>query len=317
MKIPAPVSSPSLFPAAGEWPCDKAGVLTLAQAWYDPSRVSIDEAALRNLQLPRMAAGADASMLQGDQPKARAERLARVVALNSLNYQFWDMQGGEFTRYARGGVVGALGMKAAFDEAWAPGGALDEARRGHRAIDAGLVREVFGDIPNLDSRVAVLQDVLAPGKLEKLSQELAGALDKEPCYDTRLASRLAEAMPVAYADPVLKKAQLALSEAWVQEQDQGMSTRCELTAFADYQIPNILRAMGVLVYNDNLAERIGKQELLPYGGLDECAIRAASLLAVEAIAAQQNVPVAAVDHYLWTRRKEAVTPFHLTVTTAY
>lgn len=316
MKIPSP-RLPTPEPELSLFPTDKAGVMAIADAWYRPDRVAVNNDALLRLKLPQVPVGSESSMLGDTIPVDRQDRLARAIALNSLNYQFWDMREGEFIRYAVDGIVGAMGMKAAFEEGWAPGGPLDQARQGLRAIDAQLVREVFGDIPEVDSRVAVLRDVLAPGKLEALSRSLDAAIDAQGAIDPGLAARIAQDMPVAYGDPVLKKAQLALSEVWVQDRATGLDTACDLTAFADYQIPNILRAMGVLDYDPELAARIDRQELLPYGGEDECAIRAASLLAVDAIAAHQGVPVAAVDHYLWTRRKEAATPFHLTVTTAY
>ena len=67
----------------------------------------------------------------------------------------------------------------------------------------------------------------------------------------------------------------------------------------------------------DLAQAIDTFQPLDYDSHDERAIRAASLIAVEKIAEQAGVPVAAVDHYLWMRRKEASTPFHLTFTTAY
>lgn len=313
MKIPPPpVSSPSL------WPTNKAGVLAIAQEWYDPNRVAVNEAAIAALNLPPIKTGSEFSMAAGKVGMEWQNNVALSLALNSINYQFWDLdEQGSFIRYEFEGIVGAMGMRTAFERAWAdPDSPLSAARNG-TALSVDDIRSIFGDIPAAESRAAILNEILLSPKLANLSTDLVITMDMWGEVNTEMANKVAETFPLAYGDPVLKKAQLAISEIWVKADAQGQALKCDLTAFADYQIPNILRAMGVLTYAPDLALTIEQQQLIDYDSHDERAIRGASLLAVEKIAQQAGVPVAAVDHYLWTRRKEAATPFHLTVTTAY
>lgn len=306
---------------ASPWPTDKAGVLAVAQEWHAPDRVAVDDAAVAGLTL----AGLDGFVPGRDTDVALAnvfdeaflDRVAQSVARNAINHQFWDLRDGQLVRYAFEGTVGALGMRAAFEQAWAhPDSALSAARRGTPLTLAGL-QEVFGDLPAPEARVAILNEILSPPLLSEACVALVDRLAETNAVDTGMAHRLAATFPRAFGDPVLKKAQLAVSEVWIQAQDAGLGTRCDLTAFADYQIPNVLRALGVLTYAPDLAQAIDTLQPLDYDGRDERALRAASLLAVERIAEHAGAPVAAVDYYLWTRRKEVATPFHLTFTTAY
>ena len=43
----------------------------------------------------------------------------------------------------------------------------------------------------------------------------------------------------------------------------------QLTMFADYRVPQILREMGVFIYRDDLAEKIDKYQLLSPGSEEE------------------------------------------------
>lgn len=312
---------PRLAPAAGRtpslWPTDKEGVLRVAQEWYAPDRVALNDDALTALVLPPIAVGAEASMAAGRMKMDLRDTLGLSIALNSINYQFWEQrEGGVFYRYDFEGVVGALGMRTAFERAWSdPESPIARARDTGHVLTVSDIAAVFGDIPEPQSRSDVLNEVFR--QLPEAVNHLNDRIAETGRIDTPLAHDLAERFPLAYGDPVLKKAQLAVSEVWVNTCSRGLPVTCDLTAFADYQIPNILRAMGVLAYAPDLADAIDRRVPLAYGSPDECAIRAACLLAVERIAEQTGSPVAAVDHYLWTRRKEATTPFHLTVTTAY
>lgn len=86
---------------------------------------------------------------------------------------------------------------------------------------------------------------------------------------------------------------------------------------ADYQIPKIMRALGVLRYNDELADKIERSELIPEGSLIECQIRAHTITAAENIARIAECTSTDVDDYLWLERDKFKDKFHLTRTTNY
>ena len=127
MKIPSTAApSPSL------WPENKAGVLAVANGWYDPGRVAVDEQAIASLSLPPIKVGAEPSMAAGKLGMEWQNNVALSLALNSINYQFWDLDTeGKFVRYRFEGIEGAMGMRTAFERAWAdPDSPLSAARAG-------------------------------------------------------------------------------------------------------------------------------------------------------------------------------------------
>jgi hypothetical protein len=79
----------------------------------------------------------------------------------------------------------------------------------------------------------------------------------------------------------------------------------DLTAFADYKLPQVLRHLGVISYESELARRIDRMEWLQPGCEEEVEIRAMTILAVEEIKralASRGIKVssAQVDAWLWT-----------------
>lgn len=74
----------------------------------------------------------------------------------------------------------------------------------------------------------------------------------------------------------------------------------QLTAFADYRLPQLLREKGVMRYSKALGEAIDGGEELPTGGSWECEIRAATVVAVERIkGGLEGVSSMELDWLLW------------------
>lgn len=83
----------------------------------------------------------------------------------------------------------------------------------------------------------------------------------------------------------------------------------ELTAFADYKLPQVLRELGVISYHPELARRVDAMELLEPGGEEEVEIRAMTVWAVEAFKEAfrtqgREVSSAWIDHWLWQLGQE-------------
>jgi len=60
-------------------------------------------------------------------------------------------------------------------------------------------------------------------------------------------------------------------------------TISQLTMFADYRVPQILKAKGILVYDKHLTDLINNKLEIPHGSKEEVEIRAATIQAVEQI----------------------------------
>lgn len=298
------------------WPTNKSEVLNICKKWYDPSLVEVDQYAIANLPLgevvPPPVGETNLERPSGDVELKEAAQFA--IAMNSINYMFWSKtEDGEFVRYQNNGAIGALAMTDAFKNAWVdPQSPLSKARQG-TLLSGDDITQMFGPIPDPISRAEILNEVLAGDNLKTIAEEI----QIQNQFNTELASRLAHVFPQAYGDEVLKKSQLAVSAIWREARIRGFDGECDLTAFADYQIPNVLRALGILKYNDELANKIDQGNLIDENSIEEKAVRAASILAIEDLSKAQGVSVADVDYWIWLKRKEPKTPFHLTNTTAY
>jgi hypothetical protein len=99
----------------------------------------------------------------------------------------------------------------------------------------------------------------------------------------------------------------------------------ELTAFADYKLPQVLRHLGVLSYGQDLSNRVDQQIFLEAGSLEEVEIRANTLWGVELIRqeldrAGKGLRSFEIDWTLWNlgqQREFRKRPYHRIVTSFY
>ncbi len=109
--------------------------------------------------------------------------------------------------------------------------------------------------------------------------------------------------------PLLKRAQIVsadLHRAFGGVGPGRFDDLDRLTAFADNLVPHVLRVDGVLVYDDELLDRIDAGELLVAGSPEEVEIRALGVHAVECLRSAladrgHDVPSWHLDQVLWLR----------------
>ncbi|HEX9035951.1 MAG TPA: queuosine salvage family protein [Ktedonobacterales bacterium] len=128
--------------------------------------------------------------------------------------------------------------------------------------------------------------------------------------------------------PFLKRAQILVSDlrALTGGAGAGAILGMEyLTAFADYKLPQRLRALGVLEYVDSLARTVDSLTLITAGTEPEIEIRAATIWAVEALrralaARGATRTASAIDERLWIESQTRLPderPYHRTRTIYY
>jgi hypothetical protein len=86
---------------------------------------------------------------------------------------------------------------------------------------------------------------------------------------------------------------------------------------ADYQVPKVEEGLGCMIYDYILSEKIQNGDLIPAGSLEECEIRAATMLVGKRLSELSGHTMCDIDTYLWLKRNEIDKPFHLTITTNY
>ena len=214
-------------------------------------------------------------------------------------------------------------MHMAFEEAFHdPGSPLAEAIRNRTPLSQRDIVSIFGNIPDSENRADILSEITQ--HIDRLDSfiatiESASLNTRQPVvFTTDMAAELAQLFPRGYADPLLKKAQLAISElACCIQYLFNPNLQTDLTIFADYQIPNVLRHLKVLTYSAQLADIVDNRRLIPSNSSVEQAIRASAILAVEHWSAYSGQPSAVIDYNLFIQRKDSPYYFHLTKTSDY
>jgi hypothetical protein len=125
-----------------------------------------------------------------------------------------------------------------------------------------------------------------------------------------------------------KRAQLFASDLHGALGGKGLgsfSDMKELTAFADYKLPQVLRHLGVITYSSSLAEKVDRMMPLDPGSAEEVEIRANTIWAVELIRREmkrlgKDVHATEIDWLLWNLGQDdtfRAKPYHRTVTIFY
>lgn len=259
------------------------------------------------------------------------------MLMNALNFCYWGHP--KWAVEYRGQFLdGAFGMFAALTRALEEGIPIYD---GEWLAGAGRaeVAQVFrgrGEIPLLHQRFAICREV---GRV--LSEGFGGRfhqlVESAGKSAVKLVRLLVENFP-SFDDSAewdnqrllfYKRAQLAaamLHERWGGRGPGEFGDIGELTASADYKIPQVLRQLGILVYRPELEKLVDGQLQIPPGTREELEIRITTLVGCEMIRERlairfPEVTSQAVDRLLWlagqARGEPGRKPYHRTLTTAY
>ena len=254
-----------------------------------------------------------------------------VFVLDALNFCFWPSSTGieydsiavalknvleadpEAFSAARLSVITAQELAA-----WLPAHHLPEAEeRAERLNELGLVLQARfnGLAANMVSAAAGSAVTL----VNLVLQHLPGFRDT--CiYRGRLVH-------------LYKRAQILVGDVWAAYgkcgadcgHPYGFRDMDQLTMFADYRVPQLLRHFGVLAYDAELAADVDALREVPFGSPQEVEIRAATVVAVERLRGELmkrglELLVVEVDWLLWQmgeESKDRICPHHRTRTVYY
>lgn len=265
-----------------------------------------------------------------NQPELVAQYL---LVLDALNFCFWPQEGLEYEHLA-GGLRRAV---------QADPQALHAERLA--AIDGPGVRQLLQQeqrLPLEEERARLLREVGA-ALLDLYEGQAANLIRAAGQSAVRLV-RLVTAAFSGFRDHCVyrgrqlffyKRAQIFVGDVWGAFHGTGLGCFpdiSQLTMFADYRVPVVLRELGVLCYAPKLAAAVdAKRELAP-GSQEEVEIRAVTVAAVERLRSELARRLAAdgtqaphlcsvtLDWWLWEegeRNIERHRPHHRTLTICY
>nr|BBH88340.1 hypothetical protein KTC_30910 [Thermosporothrix sp. COM3] len=261
-----------------------------------------------------------------------------MLLLDALNFCFWAEKGQpRWTITYQGETLnGYWAEAAALTRAVEEGLPLWDARY-LSTIDLDTISHIFRGshtIPLIEQRLHNAREV---GRvlLERFDGQFSRVIEQAQGSAVQLALLLAEHFP-SFRDIAtfrqrevrfLKRAQICVADlhhAFGGKQWGAFHDLDQLTAFADYKLPQVLRYYHVLEYTPELAERVDHHILLEAGSPEEIEIRAATIWACELIRRfllQRGfiITAAEIDQRLWFlgQQSEGMQPYHRTRTIYY
>lgn len=264
------------------------------------------------------------------------QRLHFLFIFNALSFCYWGEP--KWTIEHDGRVYdGAWGLIVALHRAIEEGIPLLDFSYCAEASKDNLARILRGnvEVPLLEERSRILNEIgsvtinVFGGKLENLIKSASG--DAMRLLDNILAHYSSFQDESVYQGKQIffeKRAQLLTNDIYRVFRGRGfgnLKNVDQLTACADYKLPQILRRVGIFSYNQKLAQKIDAKTELPHGSEEEVGIRANTIWAVEYIkeeVAKRGAFVTSmeIDDHLWLATQEKFLddkPYHRTRTIAY
>jgi hypothetical protein len=262
-----------------------------------------------------------------------------LFLLDTVNHCFWPDAGSSpwTVEYNNEVLSGYWALAASLKRA------MEEGFSIHRAttlaeLDSQTLAHIFrgrGKIPLLEERVRNLRQA-GQVLLDRFQGSFIYLLEEVGGSATKLVDLLAKEFSsfndtADYSNRKVyfyKRAQLLVHDLWCTFSGQSWGNFVDLenlTAFADYKLPQVLRHLSILQYKPQLADLIQNLVPIPAGSPEEVEIRAATVWAVELLRQKLThhgfrVNSPHLDNWLWHLGQEdayRALPYHRTRTIFY
>ena len=263
--------------------------------------------------------------------------LRYIFVIDTLNYCFWPNEGFEYYSLAKNLYDTLIKNKNFFDIDNLVKVTPEQLKENIFKCDfnlinerARMIREVFTIIKYnyQENCVNFVKECNknAAKLVKKIIDEFCCFRDHaiyngEQIFFYKRAQILVSDLYLAYLD--IKEAKKDTQENDIINFTQ--ETISQLTMFADYRVPQILKAKGILVYDKHLTDLINNKLEIPHGSKEEVEIRSATIQSVELIRNSletkgKNFMSIQVDVYLWEegeKIKDKIEPHHRTLSIFY
>lgn len=267
------------------------------------------------------------------------ETVAYLLVLDTLNFCFWPAAGKKRweIRYGGEGLSGYVGLAACLKKAVEAGIPITHAEYlAHLSMER--FRQVLdgdGELQLMERRLEALHELgegLCRDHRGRVTLLVASAQNSAVRLAKLLAERFCSFRDVAeYGGGRVhfyKRAQIFAADlhgAFGGEGWGAFSDLDQLTAFADYKLPQVLRHIGIFRYSPPLAQGVDDRALIPAGSPEEVEIRACTIVAVDMIRRElrrlgRERRAFEIDWILWNLGQDdeyRARPYHRTVTVFY
>jgi len=273
-------------------------------------------------------------------PKTATEeqQIALAIVYNSINFCYWGEP--KWRVQINGNFYdGSSGLLRAVKKAIENGFNLLDPKYLKDLSEDDLAKILKGnvEIPLFQKRLDLLRE-LGKNLLEKYEGIFKNVVEKAGGEAVKIVKLLASDFPKVFNDianyhgqevKFYKRAQLVPAHLFDLSKFGLISISLkgynELTAFADYKVPQLLRKFGILEYTNELASKIDNKVEIPIGSDEEIEIRANTIWAIELATKilREKFPqanAAKVDGIFWFKgqiKSPDDKPYHRTKTIWY
>lgn len=266
------------------------------------------------------------------------EQVAYSIVYNSLNFCYWGQPKWTITINGEN-YDGSFGMLRALKRG---------LEKGHQLLDSNYLaslpeedlRNTFAgntEIPLFSERLRLLRN-LGQIVTKKFNSSFLNIVKRGKFDSIKIVETLAKNFPKIFDDTASyhgqkvvfhKRAQLVPAHLVDLEKlgliSEKITNYDQLTAFADYKVPQILRKFNIVEYDKELANKIDKLIEIPAGSSEEIEIRANTIWAIELATKllKEKFPqinAAKVDGIFWFKgqiKSPDDKPYHRTKTIWY
>lgn len=222
------------------------------------------------------------------------QQIAFTVLYNSLNFCYWGEP--KWTVTINGSRFnGSAGMLRALKVGIESGFPLLDPKYLATIPEDDLQKVLAGNtkIPLFNNRLRLLRD-LGKGVQDRFRGSFTAIANRGNNDSLGIVKVLANELPTVFRDETdyhgntvkfYKRAQLVPAHLDYLSTfgliPKSISQIEQLTAFADYKVPQLLRKFGILEYSDQLAEMVDNRTEIPEGSEEEVEIRANTIWAIE------------------------------------
>ncbi len=264
------------------------------------------------------------------------DKLNFMFTMNAVNFCYWGEP--KWTiEYQGKKLDGAWAMIASFHRALEEGRPIFSASYLENITEEDVDKILRGtpQIPLFAERVKILRQI-GEGLNRRYQGSFVNVIESASKDALRLLDLITQDFPsyydaAHYDGPEVvfhKRAQLAISDlhrTFDGKMFGEFRNVNELTAFADYKIPQVLRRMGILEYSPTLAERVDTMVEIPAGSPEEIEIRSGQICAIDRMkellkSTIPDVKSMDLDSWAWLQGQTKLPndkPYHRTRTIYY
>jgi hypothetical protein len=267
------------------------------------------------------------------------DTVSYLLVLDSLNFCFWPKSGNDTweIRYKSRRLSGYYALAASLKKAIESGVPITRAEY-LAGVSLSKLKKILagkGELQLLEHRVQILNE-LGHVLLGEYGGEACKLVESAQMSAVKLARLLIKKLPSfrdlaeyqGYKVFFYKRAQIVAADlhgAFNGKEWGSFTDIDELTAFADYKLPQVLRHLGILQYARSLAQKVDQNILLEPKSPEEVEIRANTIWVVELLRQEldrmgKHLRAFEIDWILWDLGQEPefkIKPYHRTVTIYY